>query len=1304
MNNGLLYLGGLLAVLLAALFGGPYLVDWNGYRGVFEEEASKILGRDVRVGGAVNVRFLPTPYVRFEKVRLADPSGQTGEPFLRADSFTMRLAVSPLLRGAFEANEIELTKPVLSLVLDGHGGGNWTSLELKPADLPFIPQNVALHSVRLVDGALGVRAQDGSVLTRLDGINGELAAETLKGPFKFKGAASVAGAERDLKFATQTTEADGSVRFKASVHGPGPTTSFIFDGKLESFTSAPRISGELTGKFGALAPEAAASAAADNAASGAAKPAGAAPLFNLKSDLTADASGASLKNIEIDLDSAAEPQIISGTATAVWNAEPRIDTALNAKWLDLDQVAGRNGEPASFDALHHTAMGVINAFDGFNAVHTRLEVEQVKFAGEQAGSLILDSERVGSTIKLRELKSGLPGGARFEIAGDIKADTDAKVFTGEGSVRGVNIARTLAFLQKSGIDVDLKADGPFWVAGEVETSEKRFALKSAKAEIAGTPLSAEITIDRGDKRAIALRIDSAKLDTASFFPAEARHVQQVVRRAFGLADQSAEPAVQPPASRTSVRIATGELKHDGKIYRDVDVNLVMDGDALDITNVALTTDKGATVRANGNIKAAKGEIAYAIDAPKPESAVEAGALVGLAAAVGDERLGDWAPTRLAGLLRIGNGAPEAADVSFDGTAAGARVSGNVEFDGGFKSWRTAPSRITMSSKASDLSSILGALGVAKLHLKGFQSRPGNATIAIAGAIESGARTFAQIEADGLATVLNGTLSAPAGKPYSLTARAQVKARDARELLALVGVPSPSGMGGVSLDGTVDVATTEEAWNFTSNRLKAGLSTLTGSLSLGKSASGGVRVSGDVQADRVLVSSLFGWIDEGDAAAATDSASADAGGVIWPQAVFNFEPLDHIEGDIRLRARSLELAEGLVARDSDARIAFERGKVALTTMKARAGNGTLNAAATLAKDQGSVALDGKFALVTELTTVHPAAKGRATVEFSATSRAPSAAALVAALAGKGTVKLEDARQPGPSSALVVQTSDAVLAGKLNNDVESIVSAIKSGLASSEAIVGSRTIPLTIVNGDVKVEPFTIDSERGPARVTTTVSLASLLLDSVWQVTALPHPLPPPPEAGPDWRPAAKGPLPAVAFAYTGPLGDVAQVQVAVDATDLQRELGVRQMERKVEELDVLRRRDEERQRQEVERRKQVEAERAGAAAAAAAARAQAAQHQPPEQLPPVIPESAEAPEQKIVPQAGPPDGAPSPNASATPRQVTIEPISPADAEKPVAPAAPRVTVAPAPRPQVPPRTQRPARTTADEINRAFGSWP
>jgi uncharacterized protein involved in outer membrane biogenesis len=58
MNNALTYFGGFLVVVFAALFAVPALIDWNGYRGVFEEEASKVLGRDVRVNGGVNLRLM----------------------------------------------------------------------------------------------------------------------------------------------------------------------------------------------------------------------------------------------------------------------------------------------------------------------------------------------------------------------------------------------------------------------------------------------------------------------------------------------------------------------------------------------------------------------------------------------------------------------------------------------------------------------------------------------------------------------------------------------------------------------------------------------------------------------------------------------------------------------------------------------------------------------------------------------------------------------------------------------------------------------------------------------------------------------------------------------------------------------------------------------------------------------------------------------------------------------------------------------------------------------------------------------
>ena len=114
MNNLLVYIGGFLIVVLAALFGLPYVVDWNGYRGVFEEEASRMLGREVRVQGNVSLRLLPSPYVHAEKLRIGGAIGeQTGRPLFRADGFTMWLSVPPLLKGIVEARDAQIVKPVL---------------------------------------------------------------------------------------------------------------------------------------------------------------------------------------------------------------------------------------------------------------------------------------------------------------------------------------------------------------------------------------------------------------------------------------------------------------------------------------------------------------------------------------------------------------------------------------------------------------------------------------------------------------------------------------------------------------------------------------------------------------------------------------------------------------------------------------------------------------------------------------------------------------------------------------------------------------------------------------------------------------------------------------------------------------------------------------------------------------------------------------------------------------------------------------------------------------------------------------
>src|SRR5262245_36402871 len=249
MSNFLIAIAVFLITVIGALFAVPYFIDWNGYRGVFEEEATRLLGREVRVGGAVNLHILPTPYFRFEKVRIADNSVNLQDAFFRADSLTIKLSVPPILRGVLEANEIELQRPLLRLALDEADGWNWQSFSQVLSGTAYLPSKVALTSVKITDGIVAVHAPNGAERTRSEGITGELAAPALEGPYRVRGSLGTAGAERELRIATAQPEADGSVRFKATLRPGDGISIYTLDGRLVDLGAKPRIEGELSARL-----------------------------------------------------------------------------------------------------------------------------------------------------------------------------------------------------------------------------------------------------------------------------------------------------------------------------------------------------------------------------------------------------------------------------------------------------------------------------------------------------------------------------------------------------------------------------------------------------------------------------------------------------------------------------------------------------------------------------------------------------------------------------------------------------------------------------------------------------------------------------------------------------------------------------------------------------------------------------------------------------------------------------------------------------------------------------------------------
>jgi hypothetical protein len=584
MSNGLLYIAGLITLVLAALFAVPYFVDWNGYRGVFEEEATRILGREVRVGGDVNLRLLPAPYVRFDKLRIADPSSTTGEAFFRAESFTMKLSVPPLLKGILEANEIELKHPVLRLSLDDDGGGNWRTLSIAPGTLPFVPADISLQSVRIKDGLVALQGQKGSAFAQLDGINGEFKADSFEGPFAFKGTAAWQGAQRELRVATGAIDADSSIRFKSIVRADR-TNTYSVDGRLLDLKGRPRLEGEMTAKFELDAPAETPAPAPAPVAEGTPPAAPPSPPpaakaekagIDFKAALAGDAKGLKVSDITLSFERLGQPQLISGSADATWSDVLTVELKLASRWLDLDRIAGSSSGKRPLDIAQSFVGAVMDALPMQAETKVRFDIDQANLGGEAVSAIGLEAVRSNGALLLKDLRAGLPGGAKLSLDGAVADAANARSFQGDLSLRGTSLPRFLTWVIQDTSAANLvRSDGPFSLRGRLALSEKAIDLTDGGAEVGGMPLTGTVHYGWGERTQLAVAVEGQQIDASQFWPTAVGYFKGVLAGSAPRAAQKDSAPAQPhwldlAKSDFSLRLRTAELKTQRQLVRTVD--------------------------------------------------------------------------------------------------------------------------------------------------------------------------------------------------------------------------------------------------------------------------------------------------------------------------------------------------------------------------------------------------------------------------------------------------------------------------------------------------------------------------------------------------------------------------------------------------------------------------------------------------------------------------------------------------------------------------------------------------------------
>ena len=242
---------------------------------------------------------------------------------------------------------------------------------------------------------------------------------------------------------------------------------------------------------------------------------------------------------------------------------------------------------------------------GDGAATAKINLEQVKVGGETAGGLTIDAERTGGTTHFNTFKASFPGGTRLDLTGDLKDNAGKLSFSGKVFIAGTSLARLRTWAEKSGMLIDIAADGTFSAVGKVDVDQTRFALTDASGDISGRTLSGDLTIAHQGRQRIDVTLQAADLDTREVFSKTAAALNTELRKALGLEPTGEKEAADTLPGDMRLRVIAGQLTDGAETYRDVDVTFDLEGG--EIQAAGLEADDGQRLgdRARGPRKNGK---------------------------------------------------------------------------------------------------------------------------------------------------------------------------------------------------------------------------------------------------------------------------------------------------------------------------------------------------------------------------------------------------------------------------------------------------------------------------------------------------------------------------------------------------------------------------------------------------------------------------------------------------------------------------------------------------------------------------
>ncbi len=978
MQATLLGLSVAIILALVAALVGPHFVDWSQYRSTFEAEATKRAGMPVRISGPIDARILPTPTLTLQQVEI----GSAAQPLARVRELHVELALGSLVRGEIRASELRVTGPEISLGLGAGGRLDWPATRLGFEPDQFLIEKVAIEEgrVRFADGTSGIRVD-------LQGFwfKGDL--RSLIGPAKGEGGFTSAGERYAYRLATSRAGDDG-MRVKIGLDPSDHPLAIEAEGALRLEDNSPRFEGALT-----LARPAAIARGGRGTAM---------VPWRATSKLKAAPAQALFEQLEFQYGPDERAVRLAGTAELRFGKNPRFDSVLSARQVDLDRAL------ALPEAAGRLPLAALKAFvETFTAsyrpqipVRLGIGVDAVTLAAGTLQSVRGDLKLDGDDWDIETLEFRAPGFAQVRLSGRVGQTVDGVTFKGPAQIEASNPRAFVAWLEGRP-DAVQGQSGMLRASGELTAGAREFAVDRLKFEFDRKTIEGRIAY------AAASGARPPRLDAV--LKAAELDVDGVL--AFGRAALDGTAIERPRI--VSLAVDVGRANLAGIEVKGISGTFKLDPQGLTFDRVRIADLADAAFNLNGRMEGAldkpRGTVTFDVDARGLDGtlAVLARYLPRVArplrqAATKITPLKTQVTLGIEPVSSTDPGGNSKVRLALDGSAGALRMKIGAEAAGDVGSLNFPEFRLDAQVSATDGMALIALLGLDRAI--NVDKRAGALNVTVRSAAGADARLDARLTAGGLAANAVGTarLFSPRGLGGALDVTLQ--AADASPLRRGAAARATALLP-VALRAKLNASDGEFALDNLSGNV--GGTPVRGKLrlTLGQPQ----RIEGQVDAEAADVMALLAM------AAGMPRARGDA--PAWTGEPFGESVLGDLEGRVDFTASRAALSPALTGRQVRGLVRLSAGEVAIEGVEGTLAGGRANARLVLRRNADGLEARGRFALIgADAATIlpsdgRPVVSGRLGFEAEVEGNGLSAASLIGSLKGAGAVTLEDAQISG-----------------------------------------------------------------------------------------------------------------------------------------------------------------------------------------------------------------------------------------------------------------------------------------------------